>query len=458
MKEIIATRCGEIRGTECQWTGVTSYKGIRYATADRWKYPALVEQWDGVYEADHYGDCCYQPRSFYNEEKVVEKQFYYNEFRKGVAYNYSDDCLFLNIWVPEHATPQSKLPVIMYIHGGGFTGGCGHEKHFDGPIWPTKGVIAVTINYRLGPIGFLCLPELEKEAGRTGNYGLYDQIAALTWVYRNISDFGGDPKNITIMGQSAGAMSVQLLVMSPLTDGMIAKAVMNSGGGVSKLLNSKQTYADRYGFWQKVTEELGCKTLDELRSVEVSRLFDIWKSLAKSDRKYSMIASPCIDHNALTDSNFNLAMAGKQKAIPYMMGSTSEDIMPPIIHGMAKKWCILQDIQNKCKSFCWFFDRKLPGDDNGAWHSSELWYFFGTLNNGWRPFTEKDFALSDEIVTALCNFANNGNPNRSGEEKWIPTTRNQKKVYHFGEGISKMANCSRLKMIYTMLTKKAVGE
>ena len=149
MAKRIETPCGPIVGTSCQWPGVAAFKGIRYATAGRWEYPKLVTHWDGVYDASQYGNCSYQPRAFYNEEDVPEKAFYYNEFRKGEHYTYDEDCLFLNIWTPEDAGPDSKLPVLFYIHGGGFTGGCGHEKHFDGPVWPTHGVIGVTINYRL---------------------------------------------------------------------------------------------------------------------------------------------------------------------------------------------------------------------------------------------------------------------------------------------------------------------
>ena len=155
-KYLRETPCGTICGTDCQWPGVAAYKGIRYATAERWAYPEAVTHWDGVYEATAYGACCYQPRSFYNEAEMPEKAFYYKEFRLGETYTYSEDCLFLNIWTPADAGPESKLPVIFYIHGGGFSGGCGHEKHFDGPEWPTKGCVAVTINYRLGPLGFVC--------------------------------------------------------------------------------------------------------------------------------------------------------------------------------------------------------------------------------------------------------------------------------------------------------------
>ena len=458
MTDAIMTKCGAIRGTTCQWDGVIAYKGIRYATAGRWEYPKMVTKWDGVYEATQYGNCSYQPRAFYNEEEVPEKAFYYNEFRKGETYTYDDDCLFLNIWVPESAKEGSDLPVVFYIHGGGYTGGCGHEKHFDGPAWPTKGVIAVTCNYRLGPMGYLCLPELEKEAGHTGNYGMYDQITALQWVRENIKAFGGNPDNITVMGQSAGAMSVFNLCISPLTDGMFTKAVMNSGGGVSKMMNSKATVQDRYPFWQQVMEDVGCSDVQQLRQLDVAKLFASWQKLKKTNMKYAMVASPCIDGMALTHSGLDAAEAGIQKDIPYMMGSTSQDMAPPIMLGMAKNWCIRQDQQKKQKSYCWFFDRQLPGDENGAWHSSELWYFFGTLKNGWRPFTKHDHDISDHMVTALCNFAKTGDPNQPGSALWQPTTAKQKKMMVWGEKLPAMGSPLGLKLWYTMFTNKNVGE
>lgn len=129
MEKIISAPCGEIRGE--QSGSVASFKGIRYATAKRWAYPELVTAWQGVYDATSYGNCSYQPRAFYNEEENPGKIFYYNEFRKGESYNYDEDCLFLNIWTPTDAVSDSRLPVLVYIHGGGFTGGCGHEKHFE---------------------------------------------------------------------------------------------------------------------------------------------------------------------------------------------------------------------------------------------------------------------------------------------------------------------------------------
>lgn len=452
MSNTVMTTCGEIRGTTCQWDGVVAYKGIRYATAGRWEYPQIVTHWDGVYEATEYGNCSYQPRAFYNEEEVIEKVFYYNEFRKGATYIYDDDCLFLNIWTPENATEESKLPVIFYIHGGGFKGGCAHEKHFDGPIWPTKGCVAVTCNYRLGPMGFMCLPELKEEAGHTGNYGMFDQITALEWVRKNIKAFGGNPDNITIMGQSAGAMSVTNLCLSPLTDGMFAKAVMNSGGGVHKLMDSSITTEGRYEFWEKVMAEAGCLNLAELRAVEADKLFAAFEKLRKSSPKYAMAAAPCVDGIALLGSNLTETNKGAAKKIPYMMGSTSQDMMPPFMNAMAKDWC------ERHGGYAWYFDRQLPGDENGAWHSSELWYFFGTLKNCWRPFTEHDYKISDAMSTALCNFAKTGNPNEAGIDLWKPTSKSQKQMMVWGEKLPHMEKPSAFKMWKTMLTNKNVGE
>lgn len=454
MREPITISCGKIQGTECQWQGVTAYKGIRYATAGRFEYPKEVTKWDGIYDATEYGNCSYQPRSFYDEETVIEKVFYYHEFRKGASYTYSEDCLFLNVWVPEDATPESKLPVVFYIHGGGYTGGCGHEKHFDGPVWAKKGVIAVTCNYRLGPMGFLCLPELAKRDGHTGNYGLYDQMTAMQWVQHNIAGFGGDPQNVTIMGQSAGAMSVMQHCISPLTKGLFGKAVMSSGGGVHKLMDSKQTYEDRYAFWEKVVAETGCANLDEFLQVEPQKIFEAWQKLKKEDPKNGMVASPCIDGQLLTKSPLTAMEAGEVKQIPYMLGATSQDMMPFFIFPMAKDFC---DKQNG-NAYCWFFDRQLPGDDNGAWHSSDLWYWFGTLKNGWRPFEQKDFDISDAMSDYLCNFAKNGNPNGDGRIEWKPAKEGQKEVMRIGEGEIRMGKVSKAKLLWTTLTNKNVGE
>ena len=444
--EILKTPCGEIRGCAGRVPGTIAYKGIRYATAGRWEYPKQVTSWEGVYDATHYGNCSYQPRAFYNEEENLKKIFYYNEFRRGETYTYSDDCLFLNIFTPETAKAGDKLPVLVYIHGGGFTGGCGHERHFDGPVWPAKGVIGVTLNYRLGPMGFACLQELAEEAGHTGNYGLYDQMPALRWVRDNVAAFGGDPENITIMGQSAGAASVQMLCQSPLTDGLFQKAVMSSGCGLGSMMSGKLEAS--CAFWQEVMKRCGCESLAEFRALPVEKLFEVWQSAKKEVKGGAAAAFP------VTDGHF--AVAGTPaKNIPYMAGSTSHDMAPPILQSMTKKWISAREKP----SYTWFFDRMLPGDDNGAWHSSDLWYWFGTLENCWRPMEEKDCELSRQMVGYLCSFVRTGDPNAEGElPVWEASAANQKRVLVLGEKDPHMQKPSMLKMIKTMLTNHAPGE
>ena len=450
------TPCGPITGCGCQWPGVAAYKGIRYATAGRWEYPTPVTRWEGTYQATAYGAACYQPRSFYDEAKVPEKAFYYNEFRRGEHYDYSEDCLFLNIWTPADAGPDAKLPVLFYIHGGGFTGGCGHEKHFDGPAWPTKGVVAVTINYRLGPLGFACLPELSAEAGHTGNYGLYDQLCALQWVHDNIAAFGGDPDRVTLMGQSAGAMSVQQLCLSPLTRGLAAGAVMSSGGGVGEEFAATPA-PDHYAFWQAVMRRAGCADLVEFRALAPQALFAAWQQEKAADGG-RMRTAPVIDGRLIPRDGMAAARRGDQLPIPYLMGSTSEDIVPPIVHRMAKGWCRLQADQGRPAAYAWFFDRRLPGDGNGAWHSSDLWYWFGTLDHCWRPMTAKDRLLSEQMVQYLTNFARTGDPNGGGLPRWEAVRKGQSKVLRLGEGETRMGGVNIAKLTHTMLTNKAVGE
>lgn len=444
MEKLITTPCGQVQGTDCRLDGVIAFKGIRYATAGRWEYPKQVTDWEGIYDATKYGNCSYQPRAFYNEEENLKKIFYYNEFRKGETYTYSEDCLFLNVWTPADATPESRLPVIVYIHGGGFTGGCGHEKHFDDPVWAQKGVVAVTLNYRLGPMGFLCLPELTAEAGHCGNYGLFDQLCAIKWVHDNISSFGGDPSRVTIMGQSAGAMSVQQHCLSPLCEGLFTGAVMSSGCGLGNMMMS--TPEKVYHFWQEVMKRAGCASLAEFRALSPERLFAEWQSAKGEVKGGAMSTTPVKDGRLIVEG-------AVPKKIPYIVGSNSHDIAPPILASLARKWGKKEMLSN----YAYLFDRMLPGDECGAWHSADLWYWFGTLENCWRPMEQKDYDLSNQMTTYLCNFAKNGNPNDESIPEWTSQTV-AKKAAILGEGDVRMGNPNMAKLIFTMLTNKSVGE
>lgn len=301
-------------------------------------------------------------------------------------------------------------------------------------------------------MGFVCLPELKEDAGCTGNYGLFDQLTAIRWVHDNIAAFGGDADNLTIMGQSAGAMSVQQHCLSPLSKGLFHKAVMSSGGGVSKMMSSSPAEKN-YAFWQKAMETAGCRTLEQFRALSPEKLFEAWTQTKKE--LHSPGCFPCIDGRLVVGSGAQLLAEGKQHDIPYMAGSTSADMMPPILQSMARKWCAAQ----RKHSYAWYFNRQLPGDSNGAWHSSDLWYWFGTLSNCWRPMTEKDVSISEQMVSSLCSFARTGNPNAEGvHPEWLAAAANQQQVMIIGEGESRMAKPSMLKMIKTMLTNIAVGE
>ena len=446
MEYIVNTPCGAVQGCPGRVAGTAAYKGIRYATAGRWEYPQQVTGWEGIYDATRYGNCSYQPRAFYDEEQNEKKYFYYNEFRKGEHYTYDDDCLFLNVFTPDSAREGDKLPVLVYIHGGGFTGGCGHEKHFDGPVWPQQGIIGVTLNYRLGPMGFLCLPQLQQEAGHTGNYGLYDQMTAISWVKDNIAAFGGDPENITIMGQSAGAMSVQMLCQSPLTKGLFQKAVLSSGCGMMDALSANTE--KNSAFWQQVMTRCGCQTLEQFRALPAETLFEQWQLAKKECKGGGMATFPAADGHMIVPGT-------APHDIPYMAGSTSHDMAPPILQGMTKKWIS----KREKPSYTWYFDRKLPGDDCGAWHSSDLWYWFGTLENCWRPFEQKDRDLSQQMIAYLINFCRTGDPNKAAQlPTGIASGKGQGKVMILGEKETHMGKPSMAKMIYTMLTNKAVGE
>ena len=471
MDYIVNTPCGTVQGTAGKTPGTAAYKGIRYATASRWETPVQVTHWDGIYEAFDYGATAYQSTAFSGTSNP--RNFYYNEFRKDIEYTYSEDCLFLNVFTPDTAKAGDNLPVLIYIHGGAFQGGSSNQKQFDEPVWPAYGVIGVTIHYRLGPLGFACLPELKEEAGFTGNYGLCDQLTAIRWVKDNIAAFGGDPENISIMGQSAGAESVQQLCLSPLSKGLFQKAIMSSGGGIfsagKTYLNPQRAKAFRflkenrpntynimtslpaehyYPLWQAVMKKTGCTTLAEFRAISPESLYRAYGEV--KDDFPDMGAHPCIDGKLIVAPGADILAAGRHMDIPYMMGSTSEDMVPAVLQELTRMWC---EPQQKT-SYIWYFDRQLPGDNAGAWHSADLWYWFGTLGNCWRPMTEKDYALSRQMVAYLCNFVRTGNPNQEGLPVWIAADKRQKKVLWLGEQDTHMEKPPMKKLRRTMYCAK----
>ena len=407
MKTIeIDTKCGRIKGIEKENT--TEWLGIKYATAKRWEYPQTVKKWDGVFDATYFKECAIQHRAFLDDAKV--NAFYHNEFRKGLEFTYSEDCLFLNIYAPKNA---KDCPVFIYIHGGSFTGGSSNEAHINGTNFAKNGVIFVSLNYRLNAFGFCSHPDITNDEGVCGNFGLYDQVSAIEWIRDNIASFGGDKNKITIAGQSAGAMSVDILISSPLCKNWFQGAIMMSGGGiqrdVAKPLDKEKTRA----FWDEIIKYADCKNIEQLKEVDKEVLWRAWDRACKENNPKTMLYTmPIYDGKLLTKDTFKM---NNIPSLPKIIGITQTDMFPIILKQICKKW-VKCDKNSRCFLYC--FARDLPGDKNGAWHSSDLLYAFSTLDKNWRPFEDIDYTISNQIAKSFIAFAKTGNPNCNAIPKW----------------------------------------
>ncbi len=420
---------GEIQGVLTDSSKVMVYKGIPYAAPPvgnlRWKAPQPVVAWEGVKIADSFGPIGIQtgnpPGTFYGDE------FYW----QGTP-EQSEDCLYLNVWAPAESVGKTDagLPVAMWIHGGAYQNGYGFEVTMDGDAWAQRGVILVTINYRLGILGYLSHPDLSREQGGvSGNYGMLDQIAALKWVYNNIAQFGGDPENITVFGQSAGAMSVKNLVASPVAKDMIAKAIIQSGGGVGgRSLGGSTINQELYDAQGKDLMDVnGLTDLELMRAFDGPSTLGLSAEYMAKTRRYVSF-SPHADATLLPESFDAAATDGTIADIPYMIGSNSED-MGGLSGEPIDRFCELRDALSDKPVYKYYFTRNLPGDDEdpekdaGAYHSAELWYMFHTLKNSWRPFTEADYELSREMVDAWTGFCKTGNPGWAAYTKANPYTK-----------------------------------
>lgn len=414
----INTKCGKIKGIDGD--DCVEYRGIRYAAAKRWEYPELIKKWDGVYDATDFGECSYQHRGFDDDSKV--NPFYHNEFRRNMTFTYSEDCQFLNIYAPKQA---KSCPVLIYIHGGSFTGGSANEAHIDGRQFAKNGVIFVTMNYRLNAFGFCSHPDLTDSNGVCGNFGLYDQYAALKWIKENISDFGGDPNRMTLCGQSAGAMSVDVHISSPLCKGWFSGAIMMSGGGLQRTLARPLTPEKTRGFWDAIIKNAGVKDIFELKNADREVLYRAWDKACKDDALKSMVYTlPVYDGGLLTKETFNMNTIPK---MPKIIGLTQTDMVPSVLEAIDKKW-VRKDSQSDV--YIYLFARNLPGDDKGAWHSCDLLYAFSTLMNNWRPFESVDYEISNQMSKSFTAFAKTGNPNCNAIPKW---TAGSKKIMTFCE-------------------------
>jgi para-nitrobenzyl esterase len=458
----VGTECGLVQGVA--ESGLTVYKGIPFAAPPvgdlRWRAPQPAAKWEGIRAADKFGPDPYQGDG------------------KG---NVSEDCLYLNIWTPAK-TAGDKIPVLVWIYGGGFSFGSTSTPVHNGEHLARKGVVLVTINYRVGTFGFLAHPELTAESPEhaSGNYGLMDQIAGLRWVKQNIAAFGGDPDKVTIFGESAGGISVSMLCASPQAKGLFRGAISQSGGSFGP--PRATTYpgenmrllvdAEKSGI--AFAEKAGAKNIAELRHVAADKLPAGWGSGA---------AWPIIDGSVIPDDQYKLYQAGKYNDVAILVGynsdeglsfsrektpeeyrantekrygpfaekllaaypasattvpKTARDLMRDAAFGWQTwAWATLQARTGKSKVFYYHFDQhpKQPADspaaDHGMAHGMDVPYVFQTLDRKDAKLTPADFAISDIVSTYWANFAKQGNPNGPGVPVWPEFTDRNRQVMHF---------------------------
>jgi para-nitrobenzyl esterase len=473
--DIVKTANGLLQGFTDQETGIKNFWGIQYAQPPvgplRWHAPQPVKSWQGIRKADHFG-----PRA------MQEPVFGDMRFRTD---SMSEDCLYLNVWTPAQS-PKAHLPVLVYFYGGGFVAGDGSEWRYDGASLAQKGIVVVTVNYRLGIFGFFAYPELTKESPHhaSGNYGLLDQHAAIEWVRHNIAAFGGNPDHITIGGESAGSISVFAQMASPLSKNLIAGAIGESGAMINPTLPPiPLSEAEKRGV--DFALSIGAHSLKDLRAIPAKELS------SEASKKGIPYFSATIDGYFFPRSPLAIFEEGRQAHVPLLVGWNSTEApymalmrgeMPSpenyaaIIKQLYKdkadqvlrlypgntrdeviqsatdlasdgfivystwKWAELQRETGKHPVYRYLFSHprpngwgmpenakdSLPPPINGAAHSWEIEYALGNLRtNPVYPWTPVDYKVSATMTSYFTHFIKTGNPNGTGLPLWTGNTENQ---------------------------------
>jgi para-nitrobenzyl esterase len=500
---VIATEAGAVSGV--QEDGLSVYKGVPFAAPPvgdlRWRAPAPLTHWTGTRRADAFAPACVQDGVSMPGETPPAV---------------SEDCLYLNLWTPRKSAKE-RLPVIVWIYGGGYINGSASMPLYWGDRLAQKGVVVVTIAYRLGPLGFLAHPELTRESAHhsSGNYGLMDQIAALEWVQRNIAAFGGDPKNVTIAGQSSGAISVSILMASPLAKGLFQRAIGESGGLFEPLqLAPKYLLANAERDGEKYAASLGAPSLQELRRLPAARL------TGNADG----IVHPVIEPYVLPVSPYEAFSSGQQNDVPLLIGSNADEarsltdvshvkaatfdsdlehsfgqLPPPLVAayphatdaearqarlGLERDlrfgwdmwaWARLQTGTGKNRVYYYSFRQQPPFpvgsvyEGWGASHFAELWYVFDHLNQEPWSWSVADRRVAEEVSGYWVNFAKSGDPNGQGLPVWPAFSNVDGKVLYLGDpttvgGVANLNSLGVFDAVYTMVrgapfaTVAAVGK
>ncbi len=451
--DVVKTNAGMVSGTTDAEGDVHIFKGIPFAAPPvgelRWKAPQAVQTWGGVKKCDAFSASPVQnkptPFMMYTPEFLIPPE------------PISEDCLYLNVWTAAKSVKE-KRPVIVWIYGGGFVSGGSACAIYDGESLAKKGVVFVSVNYRVGVFGFLAHPELSKESNgkASGNFAFLDQIAALQWVKKNITAFGGDPDRVTIAGQSAGSFSVNALMASPVAKGLFQRAIGESGAMFS---------ADGRALTLKAAEENGEKFMEAVHanSIEEMRKMSA-EDLQKASGSFS--SGPVIDGYVLPANVYSIFDGSKQNDVPLLTGwngdegfsfgkdpspdeykanalkqygdlageflkifpgNTPEEIKKSafasgrdnIFSWQAYTWARMQSSKGKNKAYLYQFNHISPGEEKyGAFHTSEVPYALHTLHEWNELWTDDDKKLEDIISSYWVNFAATGNPNGAGLSEW----------------------------------------
>lgn len=456
---------GEIEG-ELVEPGIALYKAIPYAEAPignlRWKMPVPKQPWQGVYKAENWGGRPFQTT---------------DPNQSGNDIPMSEDCLYLSVETPAK-TSADKLPVFVMIHGGGFATGSysGTQESF-----VREGIVYVSIEYRLGALGFMAHPELSKESehGISGNYGIYDQICALNWIHKNIAAFGGDPEKVTICGESAGGISVSILCASPLCKGLFRGAISESGGNFCPVTETKglssamrpYTAAETTGLG--FMKKMGAKNLKKLRKVSAQALIDSTKQEG---------FWPVVDGYAITGDQYKLYQEGNYNDVNVLIGYNSDEgslfvySMPlDQYFGMMKMqfgdwaeramkaypatndleslfaiqdifrdqafgwgtyaWANLQSQTGHGKVYMYYFDQQSQNsilkNSRGATHVAEMPFIYGW---NWGPMTQSETHMAQILPQYWINFIKNGDPNAEGLPYWTTYKQGEATVMNIHEG------------------------
>jgi len=468
----VNTEDGLVTGVPVAGASVIAYEGIPYAAppvgALRWRPPQPAAAWSGVLRADHFAASCMQ--TIRGEHLPWTIQF-------AVQKPISEDCLYLNVWSPVGgAGSRKRNPVLLWIHGGGFVEGSATPEVYSGEELAKRGVVVVSINYRLGVFGFLAHPELASESPShsSGDYGLMDVVAALRWVRENIAAFGGDPERVTIAGQSSGAAAVIYMTASPLAKGLFQGAIIESGAYVTPPTTYSLKDAEENG--TVFAQSSGAATLKDLRALGAEKLLEKQKSSKIHFR-------PDVDGLFLQQSVAETFAAGKQNDVPTITGQTADEGSNASSYGKANVadyakaaektygamheeylrlypgrtdaeagesekrsardlnlvamylWTESRAATAHTASYTYFFDRAIPWPEHpefGAFHASEVPYALGNLGVLQRPFEPVDYSLEREMTGYWVQFLRGGDPNAKELPLWPASRKGQPVTMELG--------------------------